>query len=176
VTANKQQENNTKRKNAAEDNPLLNGEDKGNKVDAFTVRLEPKPYVYGVSRRTGAIGIKQGMATYFDAATGESLPATIIFLDTNQTLLCRSDPTLPAGKAIQEVGAGMRINPRNASPSMQYYYRRCGVPVKSFRETFIVSEDAVLPPGNILSQCYMLIDTRFPAFIFVFNAAFISLE
>ena len=118
------------------------------KIDPFSVKLEPKKYTYGVSRRVGAIGLKQGMASYFDAATGRCEPATVLYLDTNTTLKCRIDPLLPADKAIQEVGAGLRGNPRRENGRIAKYYYNCGVPVKAFRQSFVVSKDAILPPGS----------------------------
>lgn len=126
------------------------------KVDPQRLPAEPVPYNYGVSKRLGLIGFKQGMATYFDERTGKCLPATILHIDTNVTLWSHWNPTQDPSLAIQQVGAGIRENPNNATSVELAPFLKCGVNVGRLTHSFEVSRDALLPPGVCLSASHFV--------------------
>lgn len=140
----------------------VNTEIDGEKDDGFASALpwmgEPTPEVIkekktvaGVwnpaSKRTGAVGMKVGMMSVWDAR-GVKQVVTVIKLDDCQVVQIHHDWTPQGEKYVNlQVGAGWR-NVRRIRKATLGQFRKAGVDPKRKCAEFRVSEDAILPVGT----------------------------
>ncbi|GAA5896535.1 hypothetical protein JCM6882_005721 [Rhodosporidiobolus microsporus] len=119
------------------------------------------------SRRTGVLARKHGMTCLWHE-DGSRIPVTVLELDSVQVISSQSFPATKTTPARHSVIVG--CSPRKAKTTngaMLGQFRKAGVDPKMKVAEFEVTEDALVPPGTMISAAHFVpgqhIDVQAPS-------------
>lgn len=99
--------------------------------------------------RTGLIAIKRGMGPWFDEATGETYPVTILEVDQVEVVYNKTKEN--EGYYAVQVGYGVK-NPKRETRQMLGHFEKAQVnPKIKLSEFMVKNEEGLLPVGTILN-------------------------
>lgn len=109
--------------------------------------------------RTGLIVTKIGMSRLFQAS-GESVPVTVLKVEDCTVVAQRT--TEKNGYVALQLGAG-EVKPQRLTKPMREYFAKAGVAPKKTLAEFRVSEDALLPVGEVLKPSHFEVGQKIDA-------------